>query len=376
MKVFTLPDLGEGLPEAVIREWHVEVNAQVTTDQPLVSVETAKALVEVPAPYDGTIEQLFGQPGDTIETGQPLVGFQGEEINTEDAGTVVGRIETNDSTPSASTDIIAPQQTTTHLRATPAVRALARRLKVDLTQVRHTGERITKDDVKRAAVAPQTELMPHYQPLSATQKAMALTMQHAHQEVVPITVTDDADISAWFKQHDLTTRVISAIIKAVAAEPILNAHFDSTNLSYRAFDEIHLGLAVDSPHGLFVPVLQSVNHHTPEHWRERINTFKQQAETKSIHQDDLHGATLILSNFGRFAARYATPVVTPPTVAIIGTGRVCEMPVVRDGQLQAAHCLPLSISADHRLITGGQLTRFLAEIKDALEHSSNCQQKS
>jgi 2-oxoisovalerate dehydrogenase E2 component (dihydrolipoyl transacylase) len=368
MKIFKLPDLGEGLPEAEIREWHVQIGDTVTTDQLLVSVETAKALVDVPAPYNGTIEKLFGDVGDTIETDKPLIGFIGEaEVESEtDAGTVVGKIEVADSEKVSATEIITSTNIDTKVKATPAVRALAKKLKVNIHEINSSNDRITKDDVRRAAINVKPELLPHYQKLSASQHAMALTMQHANSEIVPITVTDDININTWFKQDDLTLRVIAAIHAAVIDEPIVNSHFDSTNFSFRTFNEINLGIAVDSEHGLYVPVVRDIGNKTPETWRDEIEQYKNQAATKSIKQDNLKDATIVLSNFGSFAAKYATPVVTPPTVCIIGTGKVYQAPVVEADTVKPAYVLPVSITADHRLITGGQLTRFLASFKNIL----------
>ncbi len=366
MKIFKLPDLGEGLPEAEIREWHVKLGDSVATDQLLVSVETAKALVDVPAPYAGTIEKLFGEVGDTIETDSPLIGFTGAGTAPTDAATVVGKIEVATQNQVTATESITNTANHMTVKATPAVRALAKRLKVDLNTLSTNNPRITKDDVRRAAVNAKPSLLPNYKKLSASQHAMALNMQHANSEVVPITITDDININAWFKQDDITLRVIAAINAAVKVEPIINSHFDSTNFSFRTFNEVNLGIAVDSEHGLYVPVIRNIGAKTADLWRDEINNYKNQAASKSIKQENLKDATIVLSNFGSFAAKYATPVVMPPTVCIIGTGRVYQTPVVEADTIKPAYVLPVSITADHRLITGGQLTRFLASFKHSL----------
>ena len=372
MIIFKLPDLGEGLPEAEIREWYVKVGDEVVTDQPMVSVETAKALVDVPAPYDGVVEKLFGDEGDTIETDHPLIGFKGESAveETTDAGTVVGQIEVASHATIPASDLNPSANNKNTVRATPAVRALARRLNVDLNTVQSSGPRISKEDVERAAQQQPGKTIPEdHTKMSASQQAMALTMQRAHSEVVPITVTDDVIIDAWFKQQDLTIRIIKAIADAVKVEPILNSHYDHQNASYRRFESVNLGIAVDSPHGLYVPVIPDIAHQDETALRDMIETYKEQAANKSIKQENLKDATLILSNFGSFAAKYATPVVTPPTVCIIGTGRVYQSVAVIEGAVKPVYTLPLSVSADHRLITGGQLTRFLAQLKASLHQA-------
>src|SRR3990167_7975687 len=152
MKIFKLPDLGEGLPDAIIREWHVKVGEQVKKDQPIAAMETAKALVDVVAPFDATIEKLFGQVNDTIETGKPLIGFEGEPDASDvkkDTGTVVGKIEQSDG---ASSQRFSTTGTTlsSSIKATPVVRALARKLNVDLSTVKFSGDRITEEDINKA----------------------------------------------------------------------------------------------------------------------------------------------------------------------------------------------------------------------------------
>lgn len=359
MKIFNLPDLGEGLPEATVREWHIKEGDTVAIDQPIASVETAKALVEVPSPYAGVIEKLYGVAGDVITTGKPFVGFKGEATETgksADKGTVVGNIETaTDNTATATLAI-----NTSSAIATPAVRALARRLGVDLTKIDNT-DKISKDDVYQLAKAENTL---SGTPLSPIQEAMACTMQNAQQQVAGMTVHDDVVISAWFKKEDLTIKVIQALCYAISIEPMLNSHYHPRTQHYQNFAEVNLGLAVDTEHGLFVPVIHNAQSKDNAELRAHIDQYKEQAQTKSIPQDKLKKATIVYSNVGTFATKYATPIVSPPTVAILATGRVYKGVDIIDNTLQPAWLLPLSISADHRLITGGQLTRFLKALKE------------
>lgn len=371
MKIFKLPDLGEGLPDAIIREWHIQVGDTVKTDQPLVSMETAKALVEVPSPYDGTIEKLFGNVDDTIETGQPLIGFEGEseEEETKDTGTVVGAIEeSSDVLTETATGI---KSTNGRIKATPAVRALAKRLGVDLSTITPSGDRITAEEVKHAtggvAKKSTSEMPTDMEKMSPVQQAMVLSMTQSHREVVPVTLSDEVDISAWKGKENITLRVIRAIQTACEKEPMLNATFDGKHLAFRYNKQINLGLAVDTPHGLYVPVLKDIAAQNNEQLREKINQFKEQAQNKTIAQDDLHGGTIILSNFGTLAGRTANPVIIPPMTAIIGIGKLYDTVIPVNGQPAIRPVLPISVTVDHRAVTGGQLARFLRAMMDALE---------
>ena len=373
MKVFKLPDLGEGLPDAEIREWYVNIGDTVKTDQPLVAMETAKALVDVPSPHDGTIEKLFGQAGDTIETDQPLIGFEGKaetETAPKDTGTVVGAIEAGEKIiEEAAVGITTKVKSLgKKIKATPAVRMLAKQLGVELNDVTPSGDNITAEDVKKAAQSPakDTELEGNLIPLSNVRRAMVLSMNQSHQSVVPVTVVDDADIHAWKKGEDMTLRQIRAVQAACEAMPNLNASFDGKKMAYQSHDAINLGVAVDTPEGLYVPVLKDIAHQTDDSLRETLNRFKTQARTHSIPQADLHGTTLILSNFGSLAGRYANPVVIPPMVAIIGVGRARDEVVAVDGKPAVHRMLPLAVTVDHRAITGGEAVRFLKAMMDSL----------
>ena len=195
MKIFKLPDLGEGLQEAEIVEWHVKVGDVVKTDQPMVSVETAKAIVDIPAPYEGKVTRLYGNPGDIAHIGAPLIGFEGEG---EDAsgGTVVGHMEVGQKVMREAPLGAAPAPAAAGIKATPAVRALARKMNVDLAMVTPTGADglITAGDVQRAArILSETGPI---ELLRGIRRAMAQNMMLANAEVASATIMDDADINA------------------------------------------------------------------------------------------------------------------------------------------------------------------------------------
>lgn len=373
MKIFNLPDLGEGLPDAEIREWYVKEGDEVKVDQPMVAMETAKAVVDVPAPRSGKIQKLYGKAGDVINTGAALVEFtdgEGAPVK-EKAATVVGNIESSDTVLVESATGIKPQEASGAVKAMPAVRALAKKLNVDLAKVSGTGPngQITMEDVERASsgssvtsptAKSSAEVPAGYEAIRGVRKAMAAVMTLSHQEVVPVSIVDDADIHAWPAKTDTTARVIRALVVACKAEPALNAWYDGKSNSRLLHKEIHLGLAVDTEEGLFVPVIKNVHSQNAEQLRSAINRIKEQVKSRTIPQDELKGSTIVLSNVGVFAGRYANPIIVPPTISILATGRIYSAAVENNGKLELHRMLPLSLTFDHRVVTGGEGARFLA----------------
>jgi 2-oxoisovalerate dehydrogenase E2 component (dihydrolipoyl transacylase) len=344
MRVFNLPDLGEGLQEAAIVEWHVKPGDTIESDQLMVSVETDKAIVEVPAPFTGKVEKLFGDPGAKIHVGAPLIGFEGAVADT---GTIVGDLATKSDAKKKLNEV----------KATPAVRALARSLNVDLATVEPTGPggAATTDDVKRAARRPLSAPPTAQKGLRAT---MARNMAVAHQEVAAVTVIDDADVDHWPKGTSALARLARAIVAAAKAEPGLNAWYDAKSDTRTIREEVDLGIAVDLPDGLLVPVLRNV--HKSEGLAAELEELVANARERSLSPEMLRGATITLSNFGAIGGRYASPIVVPPQIAIVGAGRIERRPVVaKDGTIVAHRILPLSLTFDHRAATGGEAARFL-----------------
>ncbi len=362
MSTFKVPDLGEGLVEVELRAWHVHEGDEIKQDQPLAEVETAKAVVDIPSPQTGRIERLHGKPGDILRVGDPLVDYAGPG-GTAEAGTVVGRLE---SSPTVVHEQAAPSAGHgAAVKATPAVRALAHSLNVNLAIVTPSGPDglITTADVQRVAKV-LAEAGP-LEPLRGPRRAMARAMAEAHAEGVAVTVSDDADIAAWPPHEAITWRLIRAIVTACRAEPSLNAWYDSVAVGRRVLDKIHLGMAVDTPEGLLVAVLRDVAARNREELRRELDELKRKVRERSIPPEALRGYTFTLSNFGTFGGRYADPVIVPPTVAILGAGRARPVVVPVGERFEAHMMLPLSLSFDHRAVTGGEATRFLsAAIRD------------
>ncbi len=448
-KTFILPDLGEGLPDATIVEWFVKIGDIIKLDEPLVSMETAKAVVEVPSPYSGKVVKLAGAGGDIVITGamlaeveldpslpqraeaqdtghhhgpphaataleapKPAAAIPAAEPETktvvlrEDSGTVVGAMQSSDAVRSETALAIGG------VKAVPAVRALAKKMKVDLARVKPTGADgvITLKDVKDAAangsaVASAAAVTTHAvsihaaadvpradaarTPLSAAGKPMrtqppgvvasgqpeqlkgvrrnmARVMAAAHAQVVPTTLVDDADLHAWIGKQDITARLIRSIVAACKAVPSLNAWFDGEKLSRTLHPHVDIGIAVDTEDGLFVPALRNADMLDGASIRTAIKRLRAQVEDRSIPASELSGYTISLSNFGMFAGRYATPVVVPPTVAIIGAGKLCHDVVAVMGGIEVHRRMPISLTFDHRACTGGEAARFLKALLDDL----------
>jgi len=386
MHIFKLPDLGEGLPEAEIVEWFIKPGDVVTADQLMVSMETAKAIVEIPCPENAIVVKLYGESGDIIHTGDPLVEFseEGTAVSSEN-GATTANVEATSEPVKASTSVVGELHTSETklketpqsvsgssigVKATPAVRALAHRYNIDLSIVTPSGPHstITAADVERVVkiFADVGELVP----LKGVRRSMAKAMTQAHVEVVPVTLHDDADITTWFTVGDITVRLIRAMALACEAEPTLNAWYDSHAIGRRIIKPMHLGLAVDTQDGLFVPVIRDAQSYSAAAMRDKINTIKELVSQRKIAADDLRGNTITLSNFGSMVGKYANPIVMPPTVAILGTGRLFQQLAYTSlnktasddgkGTIVEHTLLPLSLTFDHRSITGGEAARFLA----------------
>lgn len=451
MTIFYLPDLGEGLPEAEIVEWHVQAGDTIETDQSMVSVETAKAIVEIPAPQCGRISELFAKAGEILKTGAPLMSFESAESaakeseavqeaetaevapqktgtgpvvvtnaaptakaetsakapdaqkssakdspskdsSSKDKGTVVGNIPENaENLESFFQHAAKKTQHTASPLAIPAARQLAQQHGLDLNQIKGTGPNgvIVLGDVEavvgtsgNAAPAPQTAKpqpsLPAVEPdtntmpmrtetLRGPRRAMAHAMTKAHAEVVKVTIEDDACIHRWRDTEDPTLRLIRAISYACEKEPGLNAWYDHSNMTRTLFDDVNLGMAVDTPDGLYVPVLDAVDTKRPKTLRAELNTLREQIKSRSIPKERLSGATITLSNFGTIAGRYASPVVSPPQVAIIGAGRSRDAVIAEGGKAKVRRIMPISLSFDHRALTGGEAARFLRALIEDLE---------
>lgn len=381
MKRFLLPDLGEGLAESEIVEWHVQVGDHVELDQVVLTVETAKAVVEVPSPCSGKVMSRHGEEGDVVNIGALLLEI--EEVSetatskttqsepakqNADAATVVGNV--SHQTHQVNVDDFWIGGDNNHMEqspvtAMPSARLLAKRLGVNLDKVDGTGPNglIVDNDIYHEAgrQQPGTEL------LKGARRTMATTMTESHHAVAAVTITEEASLANWNRDEDISARLIKAVVYACKQEPALNAWFDADTMTRCVHRNVNIGIAVDSEHGLYVPVLKNADEFSSEGVRRWLDETVEGIRTRKIGREQLQNATITLSNFGAIAGIYATPVVSPPQVAIVGAGRIIEKVVIREGTPVTIKAMPLSITFDHRACTGGEAARFTKKLVWHLE---------
>ena len=391
MTTFYLPDLGEGLPEAEIVSWHVAEGDSVKTDDLLVSVETAKALVEVPSPYTGIIEKLYASAGDIVPTGAPLVDFSNATAAdaaaaspAADAGkpaaTVVGNMPTGgellQETAIAGS---SRRQKKGRIKATPSVRTQAKRLGIDLADIVATGKngQVTIADLDsyaakgkvqaRSRSATRIAIAGRSDQLRGPRRAMAQSMSKFRDEVALCTLFDDADIHEWINKRKITARILRAIVAGCVAESGLNGFYNADTMTHQSESRVDIAMAVDTEDGLIVPVIRNMEAMSIGDIRVAVEDLKQATRKRTVAPQDMVNYTFTLSNFGMMAGRYATPLMVPPTVGILGTGKLQHDVVAVMGGIEVHRRIPLSLSFDHRCITGGQAARFLAAVIQDLE---------
>lgn len=357
MKIFRLPDVGEGLAEATIVEWHVRAGDTVASDQTLLSVETDKAVVDIPSPRSGRITALLAEAGDTVPTHAPLVEFADAGATEQDAPPK-SRPETPVEKSPAKKDngsVVGKLADSTTVRHESFV----------IGRHRHTEARLQQTHSRRqarAVTAPSGIHLENGEPLDGMRRSMAEKMSLAHRDVVAVTLTMDAEI-VFEDRRALTSRLVRALVAGARAEPALNAWYDGVQQIRQLHDAVHAGIAVDTPHGLFVPVLQNAQNMEGGSIAREVANLKQAAMARQLTPAQMRGATITLSNYGALAGRFATPLVSPPQVAILGAGHASDE-LKPDGAtgFRRARLLPLSLSFDHRAVTGGEAARFLAAV--------------
>ncbi len=381
MKSFMLPDLGEGLAESEIVEWHIKVGDIVKVDQIVVTVETAKAIVEVPAPYDGKIVKRHGNAGDTINIGSVLLEFDeiksnnssdhADESNTkakQDAATVVGNVSNQNHAVDVD-DFWVGNSPSHHsentVTAMPSARLLSQRLGVDLTCM--TGSGPNGEILESDVYAQCDKQLPGTEVLKGARRTMVSTMAHSHHNVANVTITEEARLDKWATQEDISIRLIQAVIYACQQEPALNAWFDAETMTRCVHSSVNIGIAVDSKHGLYVPVLRHADEFAPTETRNWLDNTIAGIRNRKIGREQLQHGTITLTNFGAIAGIYATPVVSPPQVAIVGAGRIIDKVIIKNDQAVAIKAMPLSMTFDHRACTGGEAARFIRALVDQLE---------
>jgi pyruvate dehydrogenase E2 component (dihydrolipoamide acetyltransferase) len=393
---FRLPDLGEGLEDAELVEWCVHVGQHVNENDILAKMETAKALVDVPSPREGVISVLHGQPGQAIKVGSPLVTYRPASepapVETKkepppveaDAGSVIGQLETS-----------APPSSGPPL-ASPAVRRLARERGVELTEVTGTGVggRIIAADVEAAAStnAPRPQKTPAALetdgesvriPFRGVRRTIADHLRFSVNHAVHYTVMDEADVTAL---DQLRRKLVAASNEKITLLPFvasavcrvlvgrkgdkfaqINSTVDDDRDEIVQHRAVHLGIATDTESGLVVPVIRDAQRLGVIEISRLIMQLAQVSRDRSIPPEQLRGSTFTISNFGSIAGRFGTPIINYPEAAILAVGRAREGVVVRNGMLGVGKLLPLSLSADHRVVDGATAATALAKIIELLQ---------
>lgn len=412
---FKLPDIGEGLTEAEIVRWLVAEGETVDSDQPLVEVETDKAVVEIPSPYAGVVLRHGGAEGDVIEVGEVLVviGDVGDsaepELEEQSApepepaartatepspivGTLSDQAETIGSSPSES------EAHALEVKALPIVRKLARENDIDLTEVTGTGPhgRITREDVESAIARrqPETEKQPprdqvdepeppkaiageeQRKTMSRLRRTIAANMSKSWSEIPHVTTFDDVDATRLLEVRDalgdrhgqkipVEALVIRAVVPALEEFPEFNATLDGDDLIQHG--SLDIGIAIDSPDGLLVAVIRDVGSMGVLDLSSEVRRLGEKGKDRSLAPDELGGQTFTVSNIGAVGGGHGTPIVPHGTTAILSVGRARERPIVYGGELVIAPVMPLSLSYDHRVVDGAQGRRFMSMVIENLE---------
>jgi pyruvate dehydrogenase E2 component (dihydrolipoamide acetyltransferase) len=381
---FRLPDIGEGLAEAEIVEWFVDPGQAVGLDQPLVQVETDKAVTDIPSPRAGTLVRQGAVVGEVVKVGEILaVIAEDGERTASDAPPIVGSLaEADDETPKKSGGAErAREPDDAAVDALPLVRRLARDLGVDLRQVRGTGPegRITRDDVEAAAAqAPSSrEAGQERVHLSRLRRTIARNLTRSWQEIPHVTTFGEADATrlletrralaaGWGRPLPMEALLMRSVLPALREYPEFNATLEGDDLVLKRHYD--LGMAVDTSEGLIVAVVKQADHLGLAALAEEVAKLGEATRSRTVSTAEITGATFTISNIGAVGGGHGTPIIPSGTTAILSFGRIREQAVVRDHTVEVAPMLPLSLSYDHRVIDGALGRRFLARVTEDLEH--------
>jgi pyruvate dehydrogenase E2 component (dihydrolipoamide acetyltransferase) len=415
MPAFLLPDLGEGLTEAEIVTWHVQTGDTVAVDQPIVEVETAKAVVEVPVPFAGRVTALHGQPGDVVAVGAPLVTVDTAGRLAE-PGVVVAPARPDQGGPDQDTEsgnvLIGYGTSSGHRRrhraarslatapasngrvpvASPLIRQLARNGGVDLTAIRGSGPDglITRADVDAAISARQAGPAATPEPAPAAgsaegtripirglRKSVADKLSRSRREIPEATVWVDVDATEMLALRaalnaDASAPKISLLallsrftVLALRRYPELNARIEGDEIVL--VPAVHLGFAAQTDRGLMVPVVRDAQVHTLEQLSTALAEQTRRAREGTLGPADLTGGTFTVNNYGVFGVDGSAAIINHPEVAILGIGRIIPRPWVIDGQVVPRQITELTLAFDHRVCDGGTAGGFLRFIADCVE---------
>lgn len=384
---FRLPDIGEGLTEAEVVRWLVGVGEPVAMDQPVVEVETDKAVVEIPCPFAGVVLHHGAAEGEVVEVGEILivVGEEGESWgeSPSEPAPIVGSISEN------AEDVSRVEPRTLERqgpRALPVVRKLAKELGVDIDTIEGTGPqgRVTREDVMAASSEPapipsaerESAASPNRRPLSKLRRTIAANMVRSWTEIPHVTTFDEVDATrllavrkALQRRHDVAipidALVIAAVVPALEHYPEFASKLDGDDLV--TAERYDIGVAVDTDDGLMVAVVADAASRSIVDLSRELGRLAEGAKSRKLSPKELTGQCFTVSNIGAVGGGYGTPIIPPDTTAILSVGRAVERPVARHGGIEIAPIMPLSLSYDHRLIDGALGRRFVAMVIENLE---------
>ena len=416
--IFNFPDIGEGLEEGTILEWYVSKGQAIKAGQALVNMETDKIVTDIPSPKAGTIVAIYGSVGETVKVGSPLVeieieGVFGEsavaevkepvksETDEEEGAGVVGTMElagknaylpASEEGPSKPKTEVKPA---TKVLATPLARAMAREMNIDINKMIGTGPsgRVSKEDIQsfkpsngRVEPAKRTEAVTFsteavtYEPLSQIRKAIAKNMLNSKQSTAHMTLFEEVEIAELMRIREKINKsyaeknikltylpfIVKATVEALKMHRTLNAQLDMENERTIYNNRYNIGIAVDTAEGLVVPVIKNADQLSILQIAEKITELSEKARNRKLSLDEMREGTFTLTNYGSIGGIYATPVINFPQTGILGIGRILKKPVVKDNQIVVGNVLPLSLSVDHRVIDGGEASRFINQIMEFL----------
>ncbi len=384
---FLLPDLGEGITEGEIRKWLVSDGDVVEEHQAVVEIETDKAIVEVPSPRKGTVASIRKHEGEIAKVGEILmtVAEAGEAL--QERLPSAKQEKAKPKSVSVVGELPEAEEEETAVLAMPAVRAYAKELGVDLAAVKGSGPggSITKEDVKSARERKQVQRDTfgpvERQLLRGLRRTIAKNLAASQQKTVFVTGMEEADITDLWELREREKQALEqkgvhltffpffmkAVQHALSEHPMLNASIDDEAEQIVLKRYVNIGVAVDTPEGLMVPVVRDVEKKTILQLAAEIQDLGQRARERKITLDEMKGGTFTITNYGHFGGTFATPIINYPEVAILGTGRISEKPWVKDGQVVIRKILPLSLTFDHRVTDGVDASGFLAKVVRLLE---------
>jgi 2-oxoisovalerate dehydrogenase E2 component (dihydrolipoyl transacylase) len=393
---FLMPDLGEGLTEGEINRWLVAEGDVVVVDQPIAEITTEKAVVEVPTPFAGRVATLHGVEGESIAVGTPLISIEVAGGPSESAsGNVLVGYGTSESAPrvrrsTASPAAPTPASAIAGPPASPLVRRLAAEMGIDLATIAGSGPggMVTQADLERAGSASAPKPVPAAPalaggvrtPLTGVDRVAAERLTRSYREAPTATATLTADatrIMEWRSEplgesSGVRITPFSVILRLCAVAlgkfPRLNAHFDATANEVVTFTPVHLGVAVQTDHGLVVAVIRNAQTRSLPDIAADLQRLANAARDGSIDAADLRGSTFTVSNFGAFGVDGGTAILNPPEAAILGVGRIATRPWVVDNGVVPRSVVELSLVFDHRVADGGVAGGFIRHLADLIEN--------